>query len=199
MIKVILFDVGNVLLTFNPKEFYKDKYDEETLNTVFEVMFSGDAWHLYDQGVYDEEDLKKLFIKQLPDHKDTIAYLVDNIAEVLSPIEEMVNLALELKQDYRISILSNMPKKSLHYIVEEYDFFKMFENPLWSYEHKLIKPDFAIFKLQLERLNVKAQECLFIDDLQRNIEAAAALGFKTVRMTSPEETINQVKQLLERG
>ncbi len=197
MIKVILFDVGNVLLNFKPEEYYKVKFDEKTVKEVQKVIFSGEEWNLFDQGLLDEGDLKKIFVERAPHLKHPICFIIDTICDILTPIEEMVNFALSCKKNYRISILSNMPKSTYHYIIEKYSFLSEFELPLYSYAYKLIKPDIAIYNLQLERLNIKADECLFIDDRQENIDAAQKAGMHAILMKNPKDTIKEALCLLK--
>lgn len=197
MISVILFDVGNVLLTFTPESYYRPLLAAEKYEETMQLLFNTQHWHHYDQGLYTEEELKQLFLGEAPHLASEIHFIFDTYMSLLAPIEPMVTFAKELKKNYRISILSNMPEKSAYYIDEAFLFLKEFELPLYSYAYRLIKPDPAIYLTQLNRLQVEPQEVLFIDDRQVNLDAAKDLGIKTILMTTPEETIPKIKALLE--
>ena len=203
MITTILFDVGNVLLTFNPKEYYSDKIEKEKLDSLLEVFFSGNTWNQYDQGMYTEQELKMIFLNKAPELKEEINYFFDTYLNTLAPIEPNVKLALSLKKNYRISILSNMPEISEYYIIEKFPFLNEFELPLYSWKVRMIKPDSAIYNLQIERLKSKPEEILFIDDKQENLDTAAKLGMHTYLMkdtlNAPTEIISYIKTVNQKS
>lgn len=197
MITTILFDVGNVLLTFNPKDYYQPLMDAQKLNEMLALFFNGDTWNHYDQGLYTEKELKQYFPSKRPDLEKEIKLFFSTYFNLLQPIASTVNLALELKKEYRISILSNMPEVSDYFIRTKFRFFNKFELPLFSWKVKMIKPDPKIYELQMQRLNTRAEEILFIDDKQENLDAAAKLGMHTYLMKNhqkaPEEIMNYLK------
>jgi len=197
MITTILFDVGNVLLTFNPKQYYHDKIDKNKLDALMEVFFSGNIWNEYDQGMHTEQELKSIFLKKAPELEPEIQYFFNTYLNTLAPIDSNVKLALKLRETYRISILSNMPELSEYYIIEKFPFLNEFELPLYSWRVKLIKPDPAIYKLQMKRLNVNPEEILFIDDKQENIDAAARLGMHTYLMKDYQHAPTEINDYLK--
>ncbi|MBP8047620.1 MAG: HAD-IA family hydrolase, partial [Anaerolineales bacterium] len=76
---------------------------------------------------------------------------------------------------------------------KRYDFLDLFDDMIISGEHKLIKPDPAIFQLTLDRIGRKASECLFVDDSFPNIEVARKMGFHTIHFQSPEQLERDLK------
>ncbi len=196
MIKTIIFDIGNVLLTFNPEEHLKPKMNESTYYEIMKLIFMEGHWHDFDRGLYDHDQLIELFVSKRPDLEKDIHFVVNESYELLQPIFEMHELALQLKENYEISILSNMAKPTAEYILKKYPIFQEFHLPLFSYQHKLIKPQSEIYQIQLDILNKQPHECLFIDDKIENIETAKSLGMHAIQMTTPEDTIPLIKQLL---
>jgi putative hydrolase of the HAD superfamily len=103
----------------------------------------------------------------------------------------------QLKQHgLRTAILSNMGDTVLANIEREFDWLPRFDVLIWSYQHKMAKPDPAIYTLTLERLGTRPEETLFIDDKQPNIDAARALGLVGVLFTTVERLR---EQLIDRG
>lgn len=196
MITTVIFDVGQVLLTFDPEPYYQSRMEPKRWRETMDLLFHTERWHRYDQGLYSEAELKAAFLSDAPQLAAEIEQVFDSYMELLQPIEEMDAFAVSLKDRFRISILSNMPEKSEPYILEHFPFLNAFELLLYSWRWKLIKPDPRIYRLQLDRLNVSPEEVLFIDDRPDNLKAAEALGITTLRMTTPTETIREAKRIL---
>lgn len=96
----------------------------------------------------------------------------------------------------RTAILSNMGDTVLANIEREFDWLPRFDVLIWSYQHKMAKPDPAIYTLTLERLGTRPEETVFIDDKLPNIDAANALGLKGILFTTVERLR---EQLIEAG
>lgn len=96
----------------------------------------------------------------------------------------------------RTAILSNMGDTVLANIEREFDWLPRFDTLIWSFQHKMAKPDPAIYRLTLDRLGVAPHEALFIDDKQLNVDAARELGMKAIQFTNVE---NLRKDLVASG
>lgn len=91
----------------------------------------------------------------------------------------------KLKQNgYKLGLLSNHAKEWVEYCEIKYNYHQLFHNILYSYEVKLSKPSKDIFLVLFKRLNVKAKDCLFIDDNKKNVEIAKELGMQTIHFIS---------------
>jgi putative hydrolase of the HAD superfamily len=100
----------------------------------------------------------------------------------------MLAWQLQLKQHrIRTAILSNMGDSVLANIEREFDWLSRFDVLVWSFQHKMAKPEPAIYQLTLERLVTAPEETLFIDDKQANIDAARALGISGVQFSTVEK------------
>ena len=109
----------------------------------------------------------------------------------------MLAWQMALKQHgIRTAILSNMGDTVLASIQREFDWLPRFDVLIWSFEHKMAKPDPAIYRLTLEKLETRPEEALFIDDKQANIDAARSLGLVALQFSTIE---NLRKDLIATG
>jgi putative hydrolase of the HAD superfamily len=99
----------------------------------------------------------------------------------------MLAWQMKLKQHgIRTAILSNMGDTVLASIQREFDWLPRFDVLIWSFEHKMAKPDAAIYRLTLDKLGTRPEETLFIDDKQANIDAARDLGLLAIQFSTIE-------------
>ncbi len=196
MIEVVIFDVGNVLLKFNPREAFREHFNEDVYEQLIALMFEADYWNAYDRGSYTREELTQIFIRTLPHLEKEIHLAMRLSIEMLQPITQMLDYAKQLQTMYRVSILSNMPKEIETHILEKYPFFMDFELPMYSHRVKLIKPEPEIYEMHCKWLGVSPKVCLFVDDRIENILQARALGMHAVQMQEPTQTIQEIQLIL---
>ena len=109
----------------------------------------------------------------------------ESITEI---VDGAITIAYALKNaGWNLYLLSNFSAEKFPLMLKSYNFLQLFDDIVISGEHKVIKPDPAIYHLTLKRIDRKAQECLFIDDSLLNIEIAGKLGFQTIHFQSPEQ------------
>lgn len=184
MIKNIVFDLGNVLIGFCPKKFIKENVEPKFQDKFFEIVFRGQEWKDLDRGTLNYDEAIKIFTKKLPECEKTIKKLFDeNIYECLDPIENNIALLPKLKKNYNLYIISNFHLKAFENIYEKWDFFKLFNGKIISAHHKLMKPEPEIYQLLLDTYSLKANECLFIDDVEENIIGAKNIGMNGIQLT----------------
>lgn len=105
----------------------------------------------------------------------------------------MIAWQQQLKQHcIRTAILSNMGDSVLANIEREFDWLPQFDVLVWSFQHKMAKPEPAIYKIALDGLGTRPEETLFIDDKLVNIEAARALGFVAIQFSNIEQLHNDL-------
>ena len=90
------------------------------------------------------------------------------------------------EQGYRVYLLSNIAQESWDYVSKKGNYRKRFDGWVLSFEEKLIKPQEQIYRILLERYQLDAKECLFLDDLQSNVEAARKIGMQALQVTSQD-------------
>jgi HAD superfamily hydrolase (TIGR01509 family) len=112
---------------------------------------------------------------------------------VVGPIQPTVDLLYRLKsQGYTLHGLSNWSQEKFELMCEKYAFFELFETIVISGNLRLVKPDPRIYQELLVRIKRRPQECLFIDDAPKNIQAAQSLGFNAIQYQSPDQLITDL-------
>ena len=195
-IKNIIFDFGGVLIDWNPRYLYRNLFQDEIEMEYFLEKICSPEWNLkQDAGRSFKEATKELVIK-FPQHENEIKSYYSNWTKMIGgTIKENVDLVEDLKDKYRLFGLTNWSAETFPKIFNQYYFFKEFEGIVVSGTEKLVKPDAGIYKLLLTRYKLIANESLFIDDNQENINAANKLGFKTIHLTETVNLKNELKKL----
>lgn len=195
MIKNIIFDLGNVILDFQPKIYVRSKIDEEKVEEIYKCIFQSDEWPMLDRGTICEEDAKGNIINRNTESEELINKVFENWYDILTPIESSVNTLKKLKQKgYKIYYLSNFHLAAFEYINNKYDLFKLFEGGVVSYKEKLLKPEKEIYEKILYRYSLEPGETLFIDDMEQNIEAAIKLGLKGIVLKEPRKLEDELQK-----
>ncbi|PNT90977.1 HAD family hydrolase [Clostridium thermosuccinogenes] len=193
--KNIIFDIGNVLLSFKPLEHLKTKIlDPDKASEIYKQVFLSEEWLMLDRGTITEEEAINALAGRNPQNGHWIRLAFENWYDILTPIEDNINIARDLKAaGYNIYYLSNFQSLAFDNITRRYDFFKLFDGGIVSFKEKLIKPEEGIYKRLLEEYRLLPEESVFIDDTQVNIEAAAKLNFKTILFTGAEDLRKKLK------
>ncbi|MBW7571439.1 HAD family hydrolase [Caproiciproducens faecalis] len=178
MIKNMVFDMGNVLLAYTPDDYMKTiTQDEEAAAAVLKELFRSAEWEQLDAGSITEEDAVAQVCARIPQYSDVVQRAMDNWHSDLTPMTGMPEIVARLKEKgYRIYLLSNTSLRFYQY-QDKVDMFRSFDGFIVSAKEKLVKPDVAIFDCLCERYGLQSGECLFVDDLQQNIDGAQKAGF----------------------
>ena len=180
MIKHIIFDMGNVLLRFDP-ELFLDRLGAsgEDRQLLMQEIFRSDDWLGMDRGDHNELQAAEKMCARLPERlHPQVRTLVCHWDEPLIPVPEMEALVVRLKEaGYGIWLLSNASRRQKTYW-SRLPVHRYFDGTLISAEERVIKPDHAIYHRCLQKFGLKAEECFFIDDSAANIAAAAELGIQ---------------------
>ncbi|NMC13411.1 MAG: HAD family phosphatase [Chloroflexi bacterium] len=110
--------------------------------------------------------------------------------------QPLINFLKTQKKEFKIGLISNYHDLLRPMLENKLKIADIFDDIVISAEVKLIKPDEAIYKLALQRLQVKPQEAIFVDDLLENVQAAAQLGIHAIQFKNNEQVISEIKQLL---
>jgi putative hydrolase of the HAD superfamily len=178
MIKNLVFDLGNVLISFKPSEFFDKKdYPENVKAKILSDIFGSNEWLMLDNGdINTNQAIDSIALKSTL-NKEEIAHIFNLRAELIFPLDQNVRLLPELKkQGYRLYFLSNFPMDLFEEVKTGYYFFKYFDGGVISAEAKASKPDRRIYEILMEKYNLVPSQCLFIDDLEVNVKAAEAAG-----------------------
>jgi 2-haloacid dehalogenase len=197
-IKAILFDFGNVLLEWNPRQVYRRYFpDDEAAMEHFlqEVNFM--EWNAQqDKGRTFAEGIAELS-QEFPHYANLIQAYHDNWSESIGdPVAGTVEIMKRLKKSgYPVYGLSNWSSETFPLVRNKFIFFDLLDDIVISGEVGQIKPDPEIYEIALQRIGRPANECLFIDDSLANIEQARRMGFAVVHFQSPEQLETELKAL----
>jgi 2-haloacid dehalogenase len=194
-ITAIIFDFGNVLVKWDARALYKRFFpNPEAIDSFLqEIRFH--EWNAHqDAGRPFREGITELSA-QFPQYADHIqAYDTYRDESITEAIDGSVAIVRNLNQaGWPLYMLSNFSAEKFPLMQRRYNFLQLFDDIVISGEHKLIKPNPAIYQLTLNRIKRKAGECLFIDDSLPNIESARKLGFHTILFQSPEQLEKDLK------
>ena len=179
-IRNIIFDMGRVLLKFDPyvslNTYCENKEDMELL---YKELFEGPEWIMADEGKITNGQRYELVKMRVPDrlHR-TLKLVVENWEMCMEPVEGALEFYRLVKEKgYHTYVLSNACNRFYGYFPRFYD-LDSFGGVVVSSDIKMIKPNPAIYEYILKNYNLNPEECLFIDDMEANIEAAKAAGIK---------------------
>jgi 2-haloacid dehalogenase len=179
---VIVFDLGGVLIDWNPRHLYRKLFDDEAAMERFLSEVCNSEWNLcQDAGRPFEQAVAELAVVH-PEQRELIeAYWHRWPEMVAGPIDDAVEVLAELRQaGLELHALTNWSAETFRLTRGRFEFLTWFRSILVSGEIGLVKPDPRIFGLLLEGIGRAARDCLYIDDSAPNAAAARALGFDVV-------------------
>ena len=198
--KNILFDMGNVLVTYNP-EWVIRRYteDEELIREVKNIVFNSQEWFLLDAGLIEEEKAERNWMERLSSDKAReLAHLsfqnwhlynmkvIPGTAEIIRALKE---------NGKEIYLLSNASMRLLSIYKEVIPAVECFSGIFYSATHKCVKPQDIIYKRFLKEYSLNPSDCFFIDDLEDNIIAAKEAGINGAIMST--KTAKEMAEILE--
>ena len=178
MLKNIVFDMGNVIIEWNPKRLSKTISSEhaEILETY---LFGSKTWPKLDEGLVSlEEGLNEVLENTPKEFHDLMTYAYYHWGDHIDLLENTHELMIKLKEKgYHLYLLSNAGVLFDEYH-KKYPVFELLEEKYVSAHHKMVKPDPKIFLDFLDCYGLKAEECLFIDDVLDNVLGARSVGMQ---------------------
>ena len=178
----IVFDIGNVLLRFDPAQ-VASLLPEQSRGPLMEAMFGPPhLWAAFDLGAESNEEIARRISQAagVPAAWSSVLYVLSHFHEVMAPLPLAALLPGLRARGKRLFALTNYPEPSFTLACGAFPFlWRDLDGALVSAREKLVKPDPAIFRLLIERYSLTPEKTLFIDDLEANVKSAAALGFCT--------------------
>jgi 2-haloacid dehalogenase len=177
-VDTVVFDLGNVLIGWDPRRLYRSLIEDEAQMEWFLREVCNSAWNEQQDAGRPWAEATALLRAQFPEHAELIdAYHLRWKETLLGPIEGSVAVLAELKErGVRLLALTNWSQETFPVARQLYPFLQWFEGIVVSGEERLVKPDPRIYQRLLERYSVDPATALYIDDSARNVAAAEALG-----------------------
>ena len=183
MYKNIIFDLGGVIVDFDPKTYLVDRFcNAEVEEQVSQLTFESEEWKLLDAGLItrSEANLRMLARAKEYGRAFEVQGVLDDWMHILRPRRRMLELVRKLK--------SNIPEDVLDFLTER-DLKGLFDGGVGSCEVHINKPDPRIYKALLDKYQLKAGESIFIDDRLENVQTAFRLGFAGIQMKDSVGTL----------
>jgi len=196
-IDTIIFDLGGVLIDWNPEYVFLDvfKGDRQKMAWFFETICTHD-WNENQDAGYSIAQATDDLVTLFPDYESEIKAYYGRWEEMLGgAIQGTVDILEKLiaSKNYKIVALTNWSHETFPIALERFEFLKWFDGILVSGVEKTRKPFDDIYHLTLSRFNIQAENAIFIDDNLRNIEAAKKLNINSIHFKNPELLLEQLK------
>ncbi len=198
-IDTIIFDLGGVLLDWNPLYVYNDQYfdSQEKRDYFFSNVCTGD-WNEEQDAGKPISDATQELVAKFPDWEQPIRDFYGRWTEMLrGPIAETVAILQKLKQSgrYRLYALTNWQAELFQIALVRYNFLYWFDGRLVSGVEKTRKPFPEFYHLLLDRFSIDPAKAVFIDDNLRNVAAGEAVGIKSIHFQSAAQLAQTLKEL----
>jgi len=178
-VKAVLWDLGNVLIDWQPAQLYRQHFDDEAELRHFLDNVCNMDWHVHhDRGVPMAENRKPL-IAQYPHYEKQIRLWETGLADMVTGTLPGTPEAIEAlhARDVPQYALTNMPAEWIDWVVESFPSMSRMRDVVVSAHEGVVKPEPEIYAITAQRLPHTPGEVLFFDDRMKNVEAARAHGF----------------------
>ena len=177
MIKNIIFDMGGVLIDYNPEKALYSVFSKEYADILLKEIFRNPVWSDKDRGIIFPADIMRMKKDVIPaEIYDKVCGMVDNFYPYMPPFEKMYDFVKSLKENgYGIYLLSNVGKE-FHRVKKDIPVLELFDGFVASSDYKVVKPEPEIYNVLFEKFSLIPEECIFIDDVQKNIDGAVKAG-----------------------
>lgn len=177
MIKNIIFDMGGVLIDYNPEKALYSLFDKETADILLKEIFRNQVWADKDRGIITSDEIMEQKRSAIPESVyEKTAEMVNNFYPYMPPFENMYDFVKQLKDNgYGIYLLSNA-SLDFHENRKGIRALSLFDGVIVSADYKLLKPEKEIYETLYREFSLDPAECYFIDDVQKNIDGARATG-----------------------
>ncbi|MCP3686697.1 MAG: HAD family phosphatase [bacterium] len=181
MIKCIISDLGEVVLNVHFEKALKRLAENTGLSEkeVEEGLFGSGIKNAHDSGEFSAEDFFQKLSEKLGLDMNFEEF-EQAWGDIFSENPEVVELLPKLKKNYKIVLLSNTDDIHINFVKRKFPIMDIFEDFFLSYQLKAAKPNAEIFRKALEKLNLKPEECVYIDDIKEYGEAAASVGIPVI-------------------
>ncbi len=181
-IHAVVFDLGEVLIDWNPRYLYGQLFDSSEEMEQFLDTICTPEWNAQQDAGRPFRDAVALLQKQHPEFHALIEAYHTRWEEMLGDANHgSVDLLRRVKKTtLPVYALTNWSHEKFPIARGRFDFLNWFDGIVVSGEEKLKKPDLAIYQVMLERYRLEPQHTLFIDDSLANVEAARQLGIQAI-------------------
>ncbi len=196
-IKNVIFDIGNVIVRWNPIEIIRLTFGElESPEDKARSIFQTTIWADLNRGFMTEQQAQEQFVEAgilTPEEALKLFYYVKQTQILLYG---SVELLTRVKQaGYKVYALTDNVTEIVEYLKSHYDFWPLFDGATVSADIGLLKPQAEIYQSLCDTHSLVASECVFLDDMLRNVQGAIEQGLHAIQFTSSEQAEEALKTL----
>lgn len=197
MIRNIVFDIGGVLADYRIKAFLAEKgFDPAMIKRILRASLLSPFWGQFERGEITEAEALQGFASIDPDIERELRIAYQSVAGMLTSRDYAIPLIQKLKAaGCRVYYLSNYSKKAYDECGESLAFMPYMDGGLVSFKAGKTKPDPQMYHIFLEKYDLRAGDCVLVDDTPENVQAAKQLGFEGIVFTSYDELIAALGRL----
>lgn len=194
----VVFDVGNVLVDFDPEGFLAREIPDRILRgRLLEAVFRNPAWAEADRGIFRDEEILTRFIRTAPDLEPEIRCIYERSGGTITLFPYAVPWIQELKgRGLRVFVLSNYSRHLYDRTVRKMDFLPLLDGALFSWQCGSIKPEEAIYRHLFAEYGIEPSRAVFLDDNSDNVKKSLELGMEAILFTGREAAADTLNRLL---
>ncbi|MEI9918881.1 MAG: HAD family phosphatase [Bacteroidota bacterium] len=197
-IDTVVFDLGGVLIDWNPRYLYRKLFSTEDEITWFMDNICTSEWNDMQDAGRSFADATEELVKRHPEHEVPIRAWYGRFPETISgAIEPTVEVLTKIrdKKAHRLYALTNWSAESFPWAQQNFEFLSWFEGIVVSGQEKTRKPFADFYHILLKRYSIDPARTVFIDDNIKNIKGANEVGLNTIHFTSAPELEKELKKL----
>jgi putative hydrolase of the HAD superfamily len=196
MVKNIVFDVGNVLVQWNPITVVANHFPEADAAQLSQDLFKSPTWFDLNLGKMTVIDAIKVYQKTLGISKEKLSALMEDVKASLVPIENSFELLKNLHQSqYSLYALTDNVHELVTYLKKQYSFWNYFRGAVVSAEVGYLRPSSEIYLHLLTQYDLEPNETVFIDDHLPNVEGARLAGMHAIQFETAAQCATDLKVL----
>jgi putative hydrolase of the HAD superfamily len=200
-VRNVIFDLGGVVFDWNPDHIVSRVQPVAELQAALkQALFSHDDWRMFDRGTLSESGLIERLQLRLGATRPEVDAILDAVRNSLVEKPETIKLLRALQaRGTPLYCLSNMPASIYTHLRQRHSFWDAFSGVVISGEVQLMKPEPEVFMHLLAAFNLRAEDCVFIDDLLANIESARQVGLHAIWFKDAAQCSRELDQILGIG
>lgn len=201
MIKNIIFDLGGVLVDWNPVDKLRRMgLPEEEVQEIAQHTTFSPEWNEVDRSAISKEELFATMLANVPKkyREDTASFLKEGVFDAIHSFDYSADWLKSLKErGLSVFLLTNYSDWMFDYhFKNEFSFTEWVDGELVSGVVKLLKPEREIYQALLDKYNLKPEECLFFDDRAENVQGAKNCGINAVVFKGYSQAMEELKSYL---
>lgn len=190
----LIFDLGRVIVSWDPEGIVKAVRGAAGAAELARVLFDHPDWLEVDRGTLSLHTMARRAEARTGLSMAENLAILEAVPPSLVPNPAMLSLLAELHQrGHHLYALSNMGHASIDYLEQHCDFWRFFRGKVVSARVRMMKPEPDIYRYLLVAHDLKARDCLFIDDSAANIEAAARVGIQGILFTDASQCRHELQ------